>query len=119
MKLRRFVIPLVVVVMLLADTIGARQSGRSWMNGFIFDESATKGLKDAKVELIGDPNSPRLQSVRLTTQADESGKYSLKEIPYGDYVFQVSAPGYSSYEIKIYIAPDMLTAVHVMLRKNK
>jgi len=119
MKLRRFVVPLLFVVMLLAETIGARQSGRSWMNGFIFDESATKGLKDAKVELIGDPNSPRLQSVKLTTEADESGKYSLKEIPYGDYAFRVSAPGYSTYEIKIYIAPDMLTAVHVMLRKTK
>jgi len=119
MKITRFFIPFVFVVILLADTVGARQSGRSWMNGFIFDESDTQGLKGAKVELIGDPNSPRLKSVTLTTEADDRGKYAISQIPYGEYSFRVSAEGYSSYEIKIYIASDMLTSVHAKLKKTK
>lgn len=119
MKLRRIVVPVVFAVILLAETIGARQSGRSWMNGFIFDESDTQGLKGAKVELIGDQSSPRLKSVRLTTEAEENGKYSISQIPYGEYSFRVSAPGYSTYEINIYIASDMLTSVHAKLKKTK
>jgi hypothetical protein len=34
----------------------AAQSGRSWMNGFIFADSDTRGLPGAIVELIGDQN---------------------------------------------------------------
>jgi hypothetical protein len=69
--------------------------------------------------LIGDPDNDRLRSVRLTTQTDESGKYSLKDIPYGDYTFRVSAAGYTTYEIKLYVASDALTELHVKLRKQK
>ena|SRR5215510_4322401 len=95
------------------------QSGRSWMNGFVFADSDTQGLAGANVELIGDQNNDRLRSVRLSTKAEEDGKYSLKDIPYGDYTFRVSADGYDRYEIKLYIGSDMLTQIHVRLRKKR
>ena len=108
----------IVLAAIIAATAGA-QSGRSWMNGFVFDESDTTGLKAATVELTGDPDNDRLRSVRLTTQTDASGKYSLKDIPYGDYTFRVSAPGFTTYQIKLYIASDVLTELHVKLRKQQ
>jgi hypothetical protein len=97
----------------------AAQSGRSWMNGFIFADSDTRGLQGALVELIGDQGNARLQSVKLSTKAEEDGKYSIKDIPYGDYTFRVSAAGYEPYEIKLYIGSDMLTQIHVRLRVKK
>ena len=95
------------------------QSGRSWMNGFIFADSDTNGLPGANVELTGDQSNARLKSVHLSTKAENDGKYSLKDIPYGDYTFRVSADGYEPYEIKLYVGSDMLTQIHVRLRRKE
>ena len=99
--------------------IAASQSGRSWMQGFVFADSDTNGLAGAAVELFGDQNNDRLKSVRLSTKAERNGNYSLRDIPYGDYTFRVSAEGYEPYEIKLYIGSDMLTEIHVRLRRKK
>jgi len=116
-----FVLRIMLAVILLSTLAGTAtaQSGRSWMNGFIFADSDTTGLPGAAVELIGDQDNDRLKSVRLSIRAEENGKYSLKDIPYGDYTFRVSAAGYESYEIKLYIGSDMLTEIHVKLRRKK
>ena len=95
------------------------QSGRSWMNGFIFADSDTNGLPGANVELTGDQSNARLKSVHLSTRAENDGKYSLKDIPYGEYTFRVSADGYEPYEIKLYVGSDMLTQIHVRLRRKE
>lgn len=107
-----------IVISILAQTAAA-QSGRSWMSGFVFADSDTNSLAGALVELIGDQNNDRLKSVRLNTKAESDGKYSVKDIPYGDYTFRVSAEGYEPYEIKLYIGSDMLTEIHVKLRRKK
>lgn len=109
---------LTIALSTLAQTVAA-QSGRSWMNGFVFADSDTNGLAGASVELVGDQDNARLKAVRLSTKAENDGRYSLKDIPYGDYTFRVSADGYAPYEIKLYIGSDMLTEVHVKLRRKK
>ena len=109
---------LLIVALSLFNMIASAQSGRSWMNGFVFAESDTQGLSGARVELIGDQDSPRLRTVKMTTTADEQGKYSFKEIPYGEYTFRASAAGFAPYEIKLYIASDALTELHVKLKKQ-
>jgi uncharacterized protein (DUF2249 family) len=88
------------------------------MGGMVFAESDTQGFGGALVELVGDADSPRLRSKKLSTNTDKGGKYSFKEIPYGDYTFRVSAGGFATYEIKLYVAPDTGTTVHVKLRKQ-
>jgi hypothetical protein len=120
--LRRVLIKRGVRAILLIGFVAATavgQSGRSWMNGIVLDESDTNGIAGATVELIGDPDSARLRAVKLTTQTDPNGKYAFKDVPYGDYTFRVSAPGFTSYQIKLYIASDALTELHVKLRKQK
>jgi hypothetical protein len=109
---------LTIIISMLAVTADA-QSGRSWMNGFVFADSDTNGLAGANVELIGNQANARLKSVHLSTKAEGDGKYSLKDIPYGDYTFRVTAEGYEPYEIKLYIGSDMLTELHVRLRRKK
>lgn len=91
------------------------QSGRSWLNGFVFAESDTHALQDATVELRGAADYERLRDVHLTARTDENGAYSLTNVPYGMYVFRVSAPGFRDYEIPLYVASDMLTQIHVRL----
>lgn len=117
--IRRVFMNRALLTILLIGTVAVAQSGRSWMNGIVLGESDTNGIASATVELIGDPDSPRLRSVKLTTQTDSNGKYSFKDVPYGDYTFRVSAPGFTAYQIKLYIASDALTELHVRLRKQK
>lgn len=109
---------LISVVLAVLALTNFAQSGRSWMGGFIFADSDTNGLPGATVELTGDQSNARLKSVHLSTKAESDGKYSLKDIPYGDYTFRVSADGYESYEIKLYVGSDMLTQIHVRLRRK-
>jgi hypothetical protein len=108
----------VMIVLSLATIIVPAQSGRSWMSGMVFDDSDTRGLVGARVELLGDPGSRRLRDTKLTTNTDKDGKYSLREVPYGDYTFRVSAGGFVTYEIKLYVASDAGTELHVKLRKQ-
>ena len=110
------VMQVVVALSLVANAVGA-QSGRSWMHGFVFADSDTTGLPAAIVELTGDQSNNRLRSVKLSAKTDERGEYSIKDIPYGQYTFRVSAEGFESYEIKLYIGSDMLTQIHVKLKK--
>jgi len=88
------------------------------MKGFVFADSNITGLPGALVELTGDQKNERLRSVRLSTKAGENGEYSIKDIPYGEYTFRVSAAGYEPYEISLYIGSDMLTQIHVKLKKK-
>lgn len=119
MKTRHLFLLLLVIAISCLPGTAASQSGRSWMGGFIFADSDTQGLPGAVVELIGEQGNARLRSVKLTTKAEENGNYSIKDIPYGDYTFRVSAAGYETYEIKLYIGSDMLTQIHVRLRAKK
>ena len=112
---RPFLISVVLAVLALTSFA---QSGRSWMSGFVFADSDTNGLPGATVELTGDQSNARLKSDHLSTKAENDGKYSLKDIPYGDYTFRVSADGYEPYEIKLYVGSDMLTQIHVRLRRK-
>jgi hypothetical protein len=105
-------------VLSLAVISVAAQSGRGWMNGFVVEEAVTRGVKNARVELIGSPDYPRLRSTKLEASADENGKYSFAQVPYGRYIFRVSARGFTTYEIKLFVAPDVETKLHVQLMKQ-
>jgi hypothetical protein len=108
----------VMIVLSLTTISVPAQSGRSWMGGMVFGESDTQGLAGARVELIGDQASPRLRDKKLTADTDKDGRYSLREVPYGDYTFRVSADGFVTYEIKLYVASDTGTELHVKLRRQ-
>lgn len=118
MKKLTYYMARLTVALALPLMIAAAQSGRSWMNGLVLGESDAQGMSGARVELIGDQDSPRLRTVKMTTTTDEQGKYSFKEIPYGEYRFRASAEGFAPYEINLYIASDALTELHVKLKKQ-
>jgi hypothetical protein len=107
-----------VFLLFLTSALSA-QSGRGWMKGIVLGLSDSQGMSGAVVELTGDPDNARLRSVAFNSKTEERGQYSLQNIPYGDYTFKVSAPGFIPYEIKLYIPSDAETQVHVRLRKEK
>lgn len=110
---------IIAIVLAILISTATAQSGRSWMEGFVFTDSSSQGFAGATVELLGDPEYERVQSVRLSTTTSQEGKYSIRDIPYGEYIYRVTSEGYEKYEIKIYIAPDMLTQIHVRLKQKK
>ena len=114
---RPFSAGLFVLAMLTAAA--QAQSGRCLMHGFVVGARDNPGLKDATVTLLGDPDNDRLRKVKLTAKIDDKGKYELKDIPYGDYMLRVSAPGYVTYQINIYMLSDTTTQLHIKLRKEK
>jgi len=119
MKRLRAMLPLLLaLICIIPDNVTA-QSGRSWMNGFVFADSDTRGLAGATVELIGDQSSDRLRSVKLTTKSEQDGKYAIQDIPYGEYSFRVTSQDYQPYQITVYIGSDMLTQIHVRLKRKK
>ena len=112
-------VKIVIAVILIASlaSVAFAQSGRSWMNGVVVDESETNPVVGAEVQLIGDPDNARLRSVKLSAKTDEHGKYSFTNVPYGDYTFLVWAPGFVPYEVKFYLLSDSETVLHAKLRK--
>jgi len=109
---------LVISLAVISSSLSA-QSGRSWMKGIVLGVSESQGMSAAAVELLGDPENPRLREVSLRAVTDDTGRYFFQVVPYGDYIFKVSAPGFLPYEIKVYIASDAETQLHVRLRKDK
>ena len=108
-----------VLLITLAAAAVQAQKGRSWVNGIVFDESETQAIAGVTVELTGDPGSPGVAAVKLSTKTDDGGKYYFKDVPHGDYTFKASGPGLVPYQINLFVASDSLTALQVKLRKAK
>jgi hypothetical protein len=113
-----FLVAGLVISLLVISSALSAQSGRSWMKGIVLGVSESQGMRGASVELLGDPDIPSLRGVSLNVVTDDTGRYLFKVVPYGNYTFKVSAPGFLPYEIKLYIASDSETQLHVRLRKE-
>ena len=94
---------------------GEAQWGRATVRGLVVDESDTRGVAGATVELIGDRASERLREVHLVVTTGEKGEYLHERVPYGRYEFRIRAPGFTTYTIPLYVASDALTELHVQL----
>jgi hypothetical protein len=101
----------------VAVSTASAQSGRCQMTGFVVGESDYPGISGATVELIGERVDGQTTPTRLVATTDSVGKYSLEEIPHGEYTLRVTAAGYSEYEIPICMLSDTTTQLHVRLRK--
>lgn len=111
------VLLLALLAVLLAPPVAA-QWGRGTVSGLVFGDSDTQGLAGARVELVGDRDDERLREVQLAMATDAAGKYVLERVPYGHYEFRVSAPGYRTYSIPLYVASDAHTQLHVQLLRE-
>jgi hypothetical protein len=67
---------LAITLSILVGAVAA-QSGRSWMNGFVFADSDTKGLPDATAELIGDQSNEQILLVTIDVSASKGKDVSF------------------------------------------
>ena len=106
-----------VVVLLLLNGGANAQSGRCVMEGFVVGESDNPGISGATVELTGNPESGG-HLPKQTATTDAMGKYLLEDIPHGEYILRVTAQGYDTYMIDIYMLSDTTTQLHIKLKKH-
>lgn len=77
------------------------------VTGRVVDSETTDGISFASVALI----SVRDSSIVAGQLADESGVFSLSELPFGRYILQVNFMGYASYNSDpIALSPRTTTA---------
>lgn len=115
---------LLIATLVLAGLTGAAelaQSGRGSVHGYVaFEDLSYIEVSEKKVhatiELRG--NTEFNQGV-YTAKTDEHGSYDLKNIPMGQYVLKISAPGYRTYQTEIYLPSDFNCSLAVMLKKEK
>lgn len=96
------------------------QSGRGLMHGYVAFEDlsyneVSKGAVHATVELRTQKGGDR---GAYTAKTNEHGSYDFPSIAMGEYVLRISAPGYATYEAKIYIPSDFECRLAVMLKKE-
>lgn len=105
-----------VILSFLAGAAYA-QSGRSVMRGFVAFEGVAYVDKQprAKVELCGgkDPNR-----AGYTAETDEHGFYEVRVTSLGECALRISAPGFATYEINVYIPSDFVGNLATLLKKD-
>jgi hypothetical protein len=109
-----------VPILLLSSGVTFAQSGRGLMHGYVAFEDVSyndlaEGKLHATIELraLGEGN----ESV-YTTKTDERGSYDLSPISMGEYELRISAPGYASYETRIYIPSDFECRLAIMMKRG-
>jgi|GEM_PF-4292087 len=92
------------------------QSGHSVMKGYVAFEGVNYVDKQprAKVELrpIKDGNGGG-----IVTETTEHGLYEFNPAPLGECLLRISAPGFHTYEIRIYIPSDFLGNIAIMMKR--
>ncbi len=95
------------------------QSGRATLSGYVaFDGIAYVDKQPtAKIELFRPDDKDRKNPVASTT-TDEHGHYTLQPAALGELVLRISAPGFATYEIPIYLPSDFTGNLATLLKKT-
>ena len=109
----------VFVAVLLGVASAARaQSGRATFTGWVaFDGVAYVDKQPvATVEIF---RAGEMSKAAATITTDEHGHYAFNgSAPLGEVVLRISAPGYVTYEIPMYVPSDFNGNLATMLKKS-
>ena len=108
-----------IAVLLCASALcspAAAQSGRSSFTGWVAFDGVAYVEKQpvATVELFraGDMSKPA-----ASTTTDEHGHYAFNGAALGEVVLRISAPGYLTYEITMYVPSDFVGNLATLMKK--
>jgi outer membrane receptor protein involved in Fe transport len=76
------------------------------VNGTVID-SKSKDVLEAVTVMIKAKNASEDAAIGINT--DKNGKFTLRNIPYGDYILSVSSVGYKTFEQEISLTPNAKT----------
>jgi hypothetical protein len=105
-----------LVTLLLLSGAASAQSGRAVMKGYVAFENVAYVDKQprARVELCA---GARGKNCGATTETDEHGLFAISPAPLGEWWLRISAPGFVTYEINIYLPSDFIGNLAVMLKR--
>jgi hypothetical protein len=105
-----------LLVILLFGSAASAQSGRAVMRGYVAFENIAYVDKQprARVELCA---GARGKNCGAATETDEHGLYEISPAPLGEWWLRISAPGFITYEINIYLPSDFIGNLAVMLKR--
>jgi outer membrane receptor protein involved in Fe transport len=89
-------IALIIQLCLCVNLVYAVNDGV--VNGTVID-SKSKGALESVTVMIKEKNASETKPVGVNT--DRNGKFTLRNIPYGDYILSVSSVGYKTFEQEI------------------
>lgn len=104
-------------IVLFVSASGFAQSGRAVMKGYVAFENFAYVDKQptAKVELCAEPTG---KECGATTKTSEHGQFEISPAPLGEWWLRISAPGFVTYEIKIYLPSDFIGNLAVMMKRE-
>ncbi|MDR2382361.1 MAG: TonB-dependent receptor family protein [Prevotellaceae bacterium] len=76
------------------------------INGRIIDSKSKEALEGATVMIKGENAS---KDVTLGINTDRNGRFTIKNIPYGNYILSVSSVGYKTFEQEIALTANVKT----------
>ena len=102
--------------LLLFGGVASAQSGRAVMKGYVAFENIAYVDKQprARVELCA---GARGKNCGAATETDEHGLYEISPAPLGEWWLRISTPGFTTYEINIYLPSDFVGNLAVMLKR--
>lgn len=107
----------ILLTLLMWWATASAQSGRAVMRGYVAFEGLAYVDKQprAKIELCSGPKGKDCGTPTLT---DEHGLYEISPAPLGEWWLRISAPGFNTYEISIYLPSDFIGNLAVMLKRS-
>jgi hypothetical protein len=108
---------LVILAVAVGGGVTRAQSGHSSFKGYVAFEGIAYVDKQprAKVELLKTADSKQASA---SAETDEHGMYDLQFASLGEAVLRISAPGYKTYQIDVYLPSDFTGNLAVLLKKE-
>jgi hypothetical protein len=105
-----------LVALFLCSGAAFAQSGSAVMKGYVAFENVAYVDKQpsAKVELCSEPNGKQCGA---NTKTGEHGSFEINPAPLGEWWLRITAPGFVTYEIKIYLPSDFIGNLAVMMKR--
>jgi Carboxypeptidase regulatory-like domain len=117
---RRPTVPIFVIALLVLclAPVAPAQSGRGSLQGYVTSRVGNGGIPDVKIEIDSIETISGRKENR-ETNTDENGRYEMLQVTMGEYLLTISAPGYETYQSKIFIGSDMRVVLGTLLHRKK
>lgn len=104
-----------LLILLLFCSAASAQSGRAVMKGYVVFENFAYVDKQprARIELCSGATTKNCGPV---TETDEHGLFEISPAPLGEFWLRISAAGFTTYQIRIFLPSDFIGNVAVKLK---
>jgi hypothetical protein len=106
-----------LLILLPVGDSGYAQSGHAVMNGYVAFEGVAFVDKQPRARVELRPAKSEAGGSHVTA-TDEHGHYKIDPAPLGECILRISSPGFTTYEISVYIPSDFIGNLAIMMKKS-